>query len=88
MKTREQLIEEYSQLGNAAIPIAIYDVGERLTRAIASAAYDLTFKINTQLESAVSTFKYSSQSFQSVCGKLTDSYDGVFFHVRNFFRKN
>lgn len=88
MKTREQLIEEYSQLGNAAIPIAIYDVGEKLAREIASVGYNFTFKIGTQLESAVSTFKYSSQSFQSVCGKLTDSYDGVFLHVRNFFRKN
>ena len=38
-KTREELIEEYSQLGNAAIPIAIYDVGEKLREQISEVGY-------------------------------------------------
>ncbi len=88
MKTREQLIEEYSQLGNAAIPIAIYDVGEKLAETITTIGYNFNLSIERNLETISSGVKWSAQTFQGVCSELTNSYSGIFLHVRNFFRKN
>ena len=88
MKTREQLIEEYSQLGNAAIPIAIYDVGERLVETIGTIGYNFNLAIKTRFEDITDQFRYASQDFRSVCSELTNSHNSVLLHVRNFFRKN
>ena len=88
MKTREQLIEEYSQLGNAAIPIAIYDVGEKLAREIASIGYDFNSEIRKNLFGAKESVKDACNAVRSIERELTDSYKGVFLHVRNFLRKN
>lgn len=91
MKTREQYIEEYSALGNAAIPIAIYDVGKNLAWELERIGNSLEYEIKTNLKDAVSTFKYASQAFQSVCHKIIDSYDGPLFHFKNAanaFRKS
>lgn len=86
-KTREEYIEEYSQLGNTAIPIAIYDVGEKLANEIRTIGYDLDCSISKNLEIISSTVKYSSQAFQYVCSNLTDSHHGVFLYLKNFLRK-
>lgn len=91
MKTREQYIEEYSTLGNAAVPIAIYDVGQELVYEVKRIGNSLTYEVKTKLEDAIFSFKYASQAFQSVCHKIVDSYDGPLFHFKNAanaFRKS
>ena len=88
MKTREQLIEEYSQLGNAAIPIAIYDVGEKLAREIASIGYDFNLEIRKNLFELKESIKNACNAIRSVESELTNPHSGVLLHVRNFFRKN
>jgi len=91
MKTREQYIEEYSTLGNAAVPIAIYDVGQELVYEVKRIGNSLTYEVKTNLEDAIFSFKYASQAFQSVCHKIVDSYDGPLFHFKNAanaFRKS
>ncbi len=91
MKTREQYIEEYSQLGNAAIPIAIYDVGENITDVVRDVGNSLVYEIKLPLRDAVKSFSYALESFRSVCSKITDSYDGPLYHFKNTlnaFRKS
>ena len=78
MKTREQYIEEYFQLGNAAIPIAIYDVGENIKDILRDVGNSLVYEIKLPLRDAVKSFGY-------VCSKITDSYDGPFYHFKNTF---
>jgi len=46
-KTREEYIEEYSQLGNTAIPIAIYDVGEKLANEIRTIGYSFNLEVRS-----------------------------------------
>lgn len=91
MKTREQYIEEYSQLGNAAIPIAIYDVGENVKDVLRDVGNSLVYEIKLPLRDAATSISYSLEYFRSVCIKITDSYDGPLIHFKNTlsaFRKS
>lgn len=88
MKTREQYIEEYSQLGNAAIPIAIYDVGEKLTTEISSIGYNFNLEVRKNLYEIKESIRNACNAIRSVESELTNSHSGVLFHVRNFLRKS
>lgn len=86
-KTREELIEEYSQLGNAAIPIAIYDVGEKLGAHISEIGYTFNLEVRKTLSETKESIKHTCIAIQSVSMNLTDSYNGVFLYLKNFLRK-
>ncbi len=88
MKTREQYIEEYSTLGNAAIPIAIYDVGEKLTTEISNIGYNFNLEVRKNLYEIKESIRNACNAIRSVESDLTNSHSGVLLHVRNFFRKN
>lgn len=86
-KTREEYIEEYSQLGNAAIPIAIYDVGEKLREQISEIGYAFNSEVRKSLYETKESIKDSCNAIRSVSNNLTDSYHGVFLYLKNFLRK-
>lgn len=86
-KTREEYIEEYSQLGNAAIPIAIYDVGEKLREQISEVGYAFNSEVRKNLYETKENIKYACSAICSISNNLTDSYQGVFLYLKNFLRK-
>lgn len=87
MKTREEYIEEYSQLGNAAIPIAIYDVGEKIRKELSNIGYNLTSDFRKNLYEGKESIKDACNAIRSVSSNLTDSYDGVFLYLKKFLKK-
>ncbi len=87
MKTREQYIEEYTQLGNAAIPIAIHDVGEKLREQFSEIGHAFNSEARKTLYETKENIKYACSAICSISNNLTDSYHGVFLYLKNFLRK-
>lgn len=78
--TREEVIKEYQELGSAAMAVSIYDIGMKINETLGNGIF--------RFNNIISQFTCDmNEKTNRVVNELTNSYNGLFLHAKNWLQK-